>query len=205
MFGVEARIPSEILVGLPEMERTAAAYAFQRYQKLSVAYEAARAATYTETKRAKYYYDIGAIQKQFQGGDNVRIRIAQLNRTPMKLHSKWAKLNRIVAVKGVVASVEDPETEDSFTVHVDRLAYSSPRLRDELVLEPFVPFDVPFRSLSNPSLHDLFCESPLDQPTLPMPTPTPIDEPPPTPGSLDFREQTRAQGNRNVRRNLDPD
>ena len=29
MFGVEARIPSEILVGLPEMERTPAAYAFQ--------------------------------------------------------------------------------------------------------------------------------------------------------------------------------
>ena len=30
MFGVEARVPSEILVGLPEMERTPAAYAFQR-------------------------------------------------------------------------------------------------------------------------------------------------------------------------------
>ena len=36
-FGVEARVPSEILVGLPEMERTPAAYAFQRYQKLGVA------------------------------------------------------------------------------------------------------------------------------------------------------------------------
>ena len=31
MFGLEARIVSEILVGLPEMERTPAAYAFQRY------------------------------------------------------------------------------------------------------------------------------------------------------------------------------
>ena len=28
MFGVEARIPSEILVGLPEIERNPAAYAF---------------------------------------------------------------------------------------------------------------------------------------------------------------------------------
>ena len=66
MFGVEARIPSEILVGLPGMERTPAAYAFQRYQKLGVAYEAARESTYTAAKRAKDYYDMGAIQKQFQ-------------------------------------------------------------------------------------------------------------------------------------------
>ena len=36
-FGVEARVPSEILIGLPEMERTPAAYAFQRYHKLGVA------------------------------------------------------------------------------------------------------------------------------------------------------------------------
>ena len=42
MFGMEARIPSEILVGLPEIMRTPAAYAFQGYQKLGVAYEAAR-------------------------------------------------------------------------------------------------------------------------------------------------------------------
>ena len=37
MFGVEAHIPSEILAGLPEMEHTPAAYAFQRYQKLGLA------------------------------------------------------------------------------------------------------------------------------------------------------------------------
>ena len=111
-FGVEARVPSEILVGLPEMERTPAAYAFQRYQKLGVAYEAAREATYTATKRAKDYYDMGANQKQFRVGDNVRIRMAPLNRPPSKLHSKWSKFYRIVAVKGVVATVEDPETRN---------------------------------------------------------------------------------------------
>ena len=44
-----------------------------------------------------------------------------------------------MAVKGVVATVEEPETEESINVHVDRLAFSSPRLRDELVLEPFFP------------------------------------------------------------------
>ena len=89
------------------------------------------------------------------------------------------------------------------TVHVDRLAFSSARLRDELALEPFVPFDVPFRSVSNSDLHALFGERPLDQPTLP--TPTPIHAPNATPGSLDFLDKPRAQGKRNVRRNLDPD
>ena len=72
--------------------------------------------------------------------------------------------------KGVLATVEDPETEETITVHVDRLAFSSPRLRDVLAFEPLVPFGVPFRSLSNPSLHVIFTESPLDQPTLATPT-----------------------------------
>ena len=82
MFDVEARNPSEILIGLPEMERTHAPYAFHRYQKLGVAYEAARESAYIAAKRAKDYYDMGAIQKQFQVGENVRIGIAPLNRPP---------------------------------------------------------------------------------------------------------------------------
>ena len=84
MFAVEARIPSEILVGLPELERRPAAYAFPRYQKLGVAYEAGRESTYTAAKRAKDYYNMGAIQKKFEEGDNVRLRMAPLNRPPDK-------------------------------------------------------------------------------------------------------------------------
>ena len=72
--------------------------------------------------------------------------MAPLNR-PLKTYSKWSKLDRIVAVKGVVATVEYPETAESIVVHVDRLAFSSPLLREELTPEPFIPFDVPFRSV----------------------------------------------------------
>ena len=78
-FRVETPIPNEILVGLHEMERTPAAYAFQRYQELGVAYEAGRECTDTAEKMAKDYYDIGAIQKKLQVGDNVRIAITMLN------------------------------------------------------------------------------------------------------------------------------
>ena len=41
MFAVEARIPNQTIAGLAEMERTPAAYSFQRYQKLGGQYEAA--------------------------------------------------------------------------------------------------------------------------------------------------------------------
>lgn len=53
MFAVEARVPSEILVGLHEMERTPAAFAFQRYQKLGEAYDAAPESAYKTAKREK--------------------------------------------------------------------------------------------------------------------------------------------------------
>ena len=107
-----------------------------------------------------------------------------------------------MAVKGVLATVKDPETEETIVVHVDKLAFSSPRLRDELAPEPFVPFDVNFRSVWNTALHDLFGASPLDQPTLP--SHTPINGTTATPCSLDFLDQPRTQGKCNVRRNLDP-
>ena len=42
-------------------------------------------------------------------------------------------------MKGVIAWVEVPGTEESIVVHVDRLAFSSPRLRD--ALESSVSFD----------------------------------------------------------------
>ena len=145
---------------------------------------------------------MGAIKKQFHVGDNVRIRMAPLNRPLPKLHSKWSKLYRIVAMKGVVVTVKDPETEETITVHVDRLAFSDPRLRDEIALEAFVPLVVPFRSVSN-SLPNLLCERHLDQYTLP--SSTSVHTHTSTPKPLDFLDQPSAQGKRGVRINLDPD
>ena len=48
-------------------------------------------------------------KKGFKVGDDVRVRMAPLNRSPSKLHSKWSKLYQIVSANGVLASVEDPE------------------------------------------------------------------------------------------------
>ena len=87
---------------------------------------------------------MGAIQKQFNGGSNGRIRIAPLNRPESKLNSKCSKLYQIVAGKGLVSTVLDHETREYRTVHLDRLAFSSSSLIDELALETLVRFDVTF-------------------------------------------------------------
>ena len=55
----------------------------------------------------------------------------------------------------------DPETEDSITMHLDRLTFSIPHLREEL--EP-VYFDSPVRSFSFPLMYHFFGESPWNNP-----------------------------------------
>ena len=98
---------------------------------------------------------------------------------------------------------EDPETMEYLTVHVDSLAFSSPRLRDEIASEPFVPFNVPFRSLSNSSLAELGGEC-QEEPSC-LSSPLPFHELPPTPDSLDFLDQHRSQCKCNIRGNSDGD
>ena len=138
---------------------------------------------------------MGATEKQFNVDDDVR--------PATNMQSKWRKLYQIVAAKGVVATVGDPETRESPTAQLARVAFSSPRLRDEIALEPFVPFDGPFRSVSSSSLPNLLGERPLDQPTLP--TSTSVHIPTPTPRPLDFLDQPRAQGKLGAKINRDPD
>ena len=45
MFGEEARIPSEVFIGILKLEQNPLGYSFRCYQRLSLAYNAAREAT----------------------------------------------------------------------------------------------------------------------------------------------------------------
>ena len=93
--------------------------AFLPYQKLGVAYEAAHESDYIVLKRAKDCDEIGDNQKRFKVGDDVRVRMAPLNRYPTNLHSKWSKLYQIVAANGVLASVDGREMRESLTAHLE--------------------------------------------------------------------------------------
>ena len=150
MFGEEARVQSEAIIGIPKLEQNPSAYSFRRYQPLSLAYDAAREATACAQRRAKDYYDAGAYQKIFQVGDKVRIRIPTLAQSPSKLQSKWSEIHTISKIQGVLATLIDRPTKSQTTVHVDILSACSPRLRDELEAHPSVQLS---RSVSSSSLH----------------------------------------------------
>ena len=70
-------------------------------------------------------------------------------------------------------------------------------------MEPFVPFNVPFRSVSSSSLPNLLGESPLDQSIFPTSTSGHTHTPSPRP--LDFLDPPRAKGKRGMKSNLHTD
>ena len=110
--------------------------AFQRYQKLGVAYEAAREPAYIVLKRAKGCDEMGATPMRFKVGNDVRVRMAPLNRYPTKLHSKWSMLYQIVAANGVLSLVEDPEMRESLTAHLDLSPYQAAAIEQGWCLRP---------------------------------------------------------------------
>ena len=70
------------------VEKNASASSFRSYQRLSLAYDAAREGTLCAERRAKDYYEAGAYHKIFQVGDKFRIRIPTLAQSPIKSQSK---------------------------------------------------------------------------------------------------------------------
>ena len=60
MMGSEARVPSEVQIGIPPAELSSSSFAYNRYKKLELAYESARENLTTRQRRTKDYYDLGA-------------------------------------------------------------------------------------------------------------------------------------------------
>ena len=85
MLGEEARVPTEVIIGIHKLEQNTSDYSVRRDQRLSLAYDAARKTTACAERRAKDYYDAVAYHKIFQVGDKVRIRIPTLAQSPSKL------------------------------------------------------------------------------------------------------------------------
>ncbi|MEK7747619.1 MAG: DDE-type integrase/transposase/recombinase, partial [Nitrospirota bacterium] len=72
MFGSEARMPGELLVGLPELLETPASLAYRQYKELESAFESTRVSLRTVQRRSKDYYDLGSVERIFKIGDRVR-------------------------------------------------------------------------------------------------------------------------------------
>ncbi|KAF0153184.1 MAG: hypothetical protein FD188_3384, partial [Ignavibacteria bacterium] len=132
MFGTEARIPAEIIVGTPKLENSPSAYAQTHCKTLDKAFENVRETLKMSQKRMKDQYDIGAYSRIFKPGDQVRIRLKNLAFKPAsKLRSPWSDLFEIISVKGVVITIRNPLTNETLNVNADRLSNVTPRLRYE--------------------------------------------------------------------------
>ena len=131
MFGVEARVPSEILIGLPPLEDSPSSFAFQRYLELGPVYEAVRENLSVMQKHAKDLYDLGANARIFIPGDKVRVRLKSIPKSGSKLLAKWSDLYEVINVRGVVISLRDPKNQNVLYVHADRLSNVNRHLREE--------------------------------------------------------------------------
>ena len=132
MFGVEARIPAEIILGRPPFENSPSSYALSQSKTLELAYENARENLHAAQKRMKDRYDLGANEKVFRFGDKVRIRLKNLSFKPAsKLRSPWSDLFEVVKVTGPVISIRNLINKEIMNVNSDRLTNVSPQLRTE--------------------------------------------------------------------------
>ena len=132
MFGTEARIPADIVVGRPPLESTPASYALSYVRTLEKSFYEVREALGASQKVMKDRYDLGATSRVFRPGDQVRIRLKNLSFKPAsKLRSPWSNLLEVLSVNGVVVTLRDPADNRQLTVHADRLTNVSPKLRYE--------------------------------------------------------------------------
>ena len=132
MFGIEARIPIELVVGRPKFELQPAAYALSHCKILEKAYENPRENLKTSQKCMKDRYDLGASERIFHLGDSVPIRLKNLSFKPAsKLQAPWSELFQVVEVRGPVISIKKLNSETIIRVHSDRLVNVTPRLRPE--------------------------------------------------------------------------
>ena len=132
IFGDQARVPSEILLGPPSKDVSFGSFALNHAKLLSKSFEIARENSAEAQKHSKDYYDLGAIQRIFKPGDQVKIRIKSLSGQPAsKLRPLWSDSYEIVSVKDVNLELRDPKNNAVFKIHSDRVALIENKLRKE--------------------------------------------------------------------------
>ena len=151
MFGTEARIPSEIIIGKPPFENSPSAYALSHCKILEKSFENVRENLSASQKHMMDYYELGTNERTFQKGDKVRIRIKSLALKPgSKLRSPWSDLFEVVSVTGSVIEIRNPSNNEIVRVHADRLSNVTPDLRPETKTFNYVidPEDIDFNNFS---------------------------------------------------------
>ena len=107
MYGEEAKVPFDIVVGRPPQSETPVVYAMKQAKKLEQAYQDAREELAASQKIMKTRYDLGAINRIFRVGDKVRIRLKNLAFKPAsKLKAPWSEVCEVLEVQGVIVTIK---------------------------------------------------------------------------------------------------
>ncbi len=73
-------------------------------------------------QREKDRYDLGAIDKIFKEGDQVRVRLKSRQKGNSKFLSKWSGPHEVLKVRGVVVTLRELSTGREYNTHHDLLS-----------------------------------------------------------------------------------
>ena len=125
-YGVEARCPSEVIVGLPA-DATVDSVAAEQYRQLGSAMAEARRTLEGQQKRQKDWYDNGSTARLFRTGDRVRVRLSSLAYRPgKKLLPAWSRPYRVLEVRGVDVVIQQGKNRP-LTLHSDKVTKITPQ------------------------------------------------------------------------------
>ena len=133
-FGSEARLPPDIVFGAPSLstsngisksERTSSmplSLLLKSFTILNRAFTSVRENLRAFHQREKDRYDLGAVERVFQVGDQVRVRLKSRQKGYSKFHSQWSGIHEVLRVRGVVVTVRELSSGREYHTHHDRLS-----------------------------------------------------------------------------------
>jgi hypothetical protein len=122
VFGTEARLPCELLTGLPLEAQSRNAFVSYLIRRNNEASEIARHVSNATQKTSKEYYDANANNRLFKPGDVVYVRVGQHKAGACnKLAAPWMGPCVVEAAHGVRVTVVTP-SNGTIQVHHNRLS-----------------------------------------------------------------------------------
>ena len=133
-FGSEARLPPDIIFGVPALAKSAAdsksgrtsgtglSFLLKSFSILTRAFATVRENLRSFHQREKDRYDLGAVERVFKPGDHVRVRLKSRQKGPSKFLSHWSGPHEVLKIRGVVVTLRELSSGREYITHHDRLS-----------------------------------------------------------------------------------
>ena len=133
-FGSEARLSPDIVFGSPvpafdngttipgRTSGTPLTILWKSFSVLTRLFEAVRKNLHSFHQREKDRHDLGAIERIFKDGDQVRVRLKSRLNGNFKFLSKWSCPHEVLKVCGFVVTLRELSTGREYNTHHDRIS-----------------------------------------------------------------------------------